>query len=157
MGFFCSLLLCELFSLVKNNRKYITGGVRYFFSVYMLVWKIALERDVRREQKQKRRSICFTWSANRDILTSLYSPLRLALRPSGACNWIVELLIISIQHSSSSAPSGRIRQYTCIEKMQYVFYQFGATYLNLKSVHKTSQLEDLHSNKLKLSATSQRL
>lgn len=46
-------------------------------------------------------------------LTSLNSPFLLALRPSGACSWMVVLLITSIQHSSSSAPSGRTRQYTC--------------------------------------------
>lgn len=35
---------------------------------------------------------------------------------------MVELLIISTQHSSSSAPGGRIRQYTCMSYQQiYTF------------------------------------
>lgn len=46
--------------------------------------------------------------------TSLYSPLRFVLKPSGACSWMVELLITSMQHSESSAPRGRTRQYTCV-------------------------------------------
>lgn len=50
---------------------------------------------------------------SREALTSLNSPFLLALSPSGACSWMVVLLITSIQHSSSSAPSGRTRQYTC--------------------------------------------
>lgn len=46
------------------------------------------------------------------FLTSLYSPLRFVLKPSGVCIWMVVLLITSMQHSSSSAPRGRTRQYT---------------------------------------------
>ena len=72
-----------------------------------------IKLDSSRVRREKRmRNIKEEWKP----LTSLYSPLRLALRPSGACSWIVLLLIISTQHSSSSVPSGRIRQYTYIIK-----------------------------------------
>lgn len=45
-------------------------------------------------------------------ITSLYSPLRFVLKPSGACSWMVELLMTSMQHSESFALRGRTRQYT---------------------------------------------
>lgn len=61
----------------------------------------------------------YRWSIS-FTLASLYSPFRLALRPLGACSWIVLLLIISTQHSSSSPPSGRILQYTYTVNKKHV-------------------------------------